>query len=211
MIGTNPSQASESGFTLAETLVALFILSILSVAGGQMLLRATASGEQMREREAEVRALDIAQAFIRGDLEAAVIRGVEPAEGFDGAMTLVGGETNRTEGLLRLVRSGWVNPGGLAPRSTLQAIRYDLTDEGDLVRTAWLRPDAARSTPTAERVLLRSVEAVELSFWAGDEMSTYWEGTPTPPDNVLPQLIEMRIVFEDGRVLTIASGVGAVS
>lgn len=205
------SPQSQGGFTLAETLVALFILSILAVAGGQMLLRATASGEQLREREAVVRELDVAQAFIRGDLEAAVIRGVEPPEGFDGAMTLVGGETNRTEGLLRLVRAGWINPDGVAPRSNLQAVRYDLTDEGDLVRTAWLRPDAARSTPTAERVLLRDVESVDLAFWAGDEMSTYWEGTPTPPYNVLPELIELRILFEDGRMLTIASNVGAVS
>ena len=75
------SPQSQGGFTLAETLVALFILSILAVAGGQMLLRATASGEQLREREAVVRELDVAQAFIRGDLEAAARphRGLETA------------------------------------------------------------------------------------------------------------------------------------
>ena len=70
------SSARQAGFTLAEMLVALFILSILAVAGGNLLLRATASGEQLRDREAMVRELDIAQALIRGDLEAVVKRGV---------------------------------------------------------------------------------------------------------------------------------------
>lgn len=199
---------SQEGFTLAETLVALFILSMLSVAGGNLLLRATASGEQLRDREARVRALDVAQAFIRSDFEAMVSRGVEPPEGFDGAMTLVGGETNRTDGIVRFVRSGWMNPDGTAPRSDLQAVRYDLSEDGDLIRTAWLRPDATASTPVAERVLLTGVSEVDIEFRRGSEVATYWEGTPLPPDNVLPDLIELQIRFEDERVLTIASRAG---
>lgn len=206
----NNQHKDQKGFTLVETLVALFILSMLSVAGGHLLLRATASGEQLREREAFVRQLDIAQALIRSDLEAAVTRGVEPPEGYDGAMTLVGGETNRTDALLRLVRNGWMNPDGAAQRSTLQAVRYDLTPEGDLVRTAWLRPDATVSTPVAERVLLSNVAEVDFAFWRGPDVSTYWEGVPTPPNDVLPGLVEMRIRFEDERMLTILSNVGGL-
>ncbi|WP_300393118.1 type II secretion system minor pseudopilin GspJ [Henriciella sp.] len=201
----------QKGFTLAEMLVALFILSILAVAGGNLLLRGTASGEQLREREAVIRQLDIAQAFIRSDFEAAVTRGVEPPEGYDGAMTLVGGETNRTDALFQLVRSGWMNPGGMAPRSDLQPVRYDLTPEGELVRTAWLRPDATVSTPTAKRILLTGIADIEMTFWKGNETSTYWEGTPTPPDNVLPELVEMQIRFEDDRVLVLASQTGSGS
>lgn len=202
------SSARQDGFTLAEMLVALFILSILAVAGGNLLLRATASGEQLRDREAMVRELDIAQALIRGDLEAVVKRGTEPVDAYDGPMTLAGGETNRVDGLLHLVRNGWMNPDGTAPRSDLQTVLYDLSADGELVRTAWLRPDATASTPIAKRVLLRDIAEVELAFWKGDQMSAYWEGTPEPPANDLPDLVDIRIRFEDGRTLTIASGVG---
>ena len=198
----------ESGFTLVETLVALLILSMLAVAGGNLLLRATASGEQLRDREEIVRQLDIAQAFIRSDFEAIVVRGVEPPEGFDGAVTLVGGETNRTDGVIRFVRGGWMNPAGATPRSDLQAVQYDLTDDGRLLRRAWTRPDATGATPVAERTLLSGIAEIDLRFWAGNEMSSYWEGTTTPPNNVLPDLIEMQIRFEDARQLTIASRVG---
>lgn len=202
------SSARQAGFTLAEMLVALFILSILAVAGGNLLLRATASGEQLRHREATVRQLDIAQALIRSDLESVIRRGVEPVDTYGGPITLAGGETNRVDGLLRLVRNGWMNPDGTASRSDLQAVNYSLSAEGELVRTAWLRPDATASTPVAERVLLRDVADVDLAFWKGDQMSAYWEGTPEPPANEMPDIVEIRIRFDDGRVLTIASGVG---
>lgn len=201
----------QAGFTLAEMLVALFILSILAVAGGNLLLRATASGEQLRDREAMVRELDIAQALIRSDLEAVAKRGAEPVDGYDGPLTLAGGETNRVDGLLRLVRNGWMNPDGTVPRSDLQTVRYDLSDDGDLVRTAWLRPDATASTPVAERVLLDDVAEVDLAFWKGDQVSAYWEGTPEPPADDLPDLVEVRIRFDDGRMLTIVSRVGGVA
>lgn len=206
-----PSSVRQAGFTLAEMLVALFILSILAVAGGNLLLRATASGEQLRDREAIVRELDVAQALIRSDLEAVVKRGAEPVDAYDGPITLAGGETNRIEGLLHLVRNGWMNPDGTAPRSDLQTVRYDLSADGDLVRTAWLRPDATASTPVAERILLNNVAEVDLAFWKGDQMSAYWEGTPEPPADELPDLVEVRIRFDDGRMLTIVSRVGSVA
>ncbi len=200
----------DAGFTLTEMLVALFILSMLAVAGGSLLLRATESGKQVRDREAEIRVLDIAQAFIRDDLEAATLRATEPDEGYGEPETFVGGQTNRTDALFRFVRNGWINPGGAADRSGLQTVRYILSEEGELIREATLRPDSTRSTPVARRVLLEHVTAVDLGFWRGGELSAYWEGTAKPPANVLPDLVEMRISFDDGRVMTVASLVGGV-
>ena len=104
-----------------------------------------------------------------------------------------------------------MNPDGTVPRSDLQTVRYDLSDDGDLVRTAWLRPDATASTPVAERVLLDDVAEVDLAFWKGDQVSAYWEGTPEPPADDLPDLVEVRIRFDDGRMLTIVSRVGGVA
>lgn len=201
----------QAGFTLVETLVALLILSIMAVAGGSLLLRATDAGKQVRERESDIRTLDIAQAYIRDDLESVTKRAAETADGRGGARLLTGGETAQTDALLTFVRNGWINPGGVAPRSGLQAVRYSLSEEGELVREAVLRPDPTVSTPTVRQVLLQGVEAVNIVFWRGDEMSLYWEAVAEPPDDVLPDLIEMIITFSDGRTLTIASLVAGAS
>ena len=200
----------QAGFTLVETLVALFILSILSVAGGNLLLRATDASKQVSEREAEIRKLDIAQALVRDDLEAMTLRATEGLDGYGEPQSLTGGQTNRTDALLAFVRNGWINPQGVAPRSSLQYIRYQLTEDGELVREAFLRPDPASATPVVRRVLMEGVQAVDLTFWRGDESSAYWEGTDVPPGNVLPDYIEMRITLEEDRVLTIASLAGGM-
>ncbi|WP_084399998.1 type II secretion system minor pseudopilin GspJ [Henriciella aquimarina] len=202
---TERAKTPEAGFTLVETLVALLVLSMVSVAGGSLLLRANDAGKQVREREAALREIDIAQAFIRNDLAALTARGWSPPESGQGLQTLAGGETNRTDALMSFVRSGWLNPAGQAPRSDLQAVRYTLSDEGELVREAWLRPDPAPSTPMVRRVLLENVADVRLGFWRGSERSAYWEGTPVPPADVLPEAIDVEITFKDGRALTITA------
>ncbi|WP_084419267.1 type II secretion system minor pseudopilin GspJ [Henriciella litoralis] len=205
-----PSRHAQSGFTLTETLVALFILAILAVAGGNLLLRATDAGKQVRDREEMTRTLDVAQAYLRDDLEAASLRAAETAEGRGGVQLMTGGETSRTNALLTFVRNGWINPENADARSGLQAISYTLSDDGELIREASLRPDPTPSTPVARRVLLTGVEAVDLVFWRGGEPSVYWEGTPEPPANVLPDMIEMRIRFKNEETLNIASLVGGL-
>lgn len=199
-----------SGFTLTETLVALFILSILAVAGGNLLLRATDAGKQVRDREAVIRTIDIAQAFIRDDLESIVTRGSVPVDGFGEPLTLAGGETNQTDAVIRFVRNGWINPNRAIARSGLQTVRYVVTEEGDLVREAYLRPDPSPGTTMARRVLLSNVEEVDLTFWLDGVSSTYWEGTAQPPADAMPDLIDMRILLRDGRALTISSLVGGM-
>ncbi|MEQ9315406.1 MAG: type II secretion system minor pseudopilin GspJ [Henriciella sp.] len=207
---TNAPAPRNHGFTLTETLVALFILSILAVAGGNLLLRATDAGKQVRDREAVIRELDIAQAFIRDDLEAIVQRGSLPVDGLGEPLTLVGGETNQTDAIIRFVRNGWMNPDRAIARSGLQTVRYVVTEEGDLVREAYLRPDPAPNTTIARRVLLNNVEEVDLTFWLDGVPSVYWEGATTPPADVLPDLIDVRIALKDGRTLTISSLVGGM-
>ena len=47
--------ATQSGITLAETLVALFILAIVSSAGATLLFSATSASQIVRDRESETR------------------------------------------------------------------------------------------------------------------------------------------------------------
>ena len=198
---------AQAGFTLAETLVALFILAIVSSAGAALLIGATTTSQQIRDREQVTRQLDVAQRLIRQDIMAMDARAVRPIDGFSDPVNLIGEKPRGEAPFLSFVRSGWLNPGYVEARSGLQAVQYSLRN-GDLIREASLRPDATSGTPVASRVLLRNVRTVELGFQRGDQVSDVWRGDTARVRNMLPDLIEMTIRFEDGTHLTLAALTG---
>lgn len=197
-------RASESGFSLAETLVALFILALVSSAGASLLIGATSAGQQIRDREADARQIDIAQRLIRQDFAAMIPRAIQPADGFSPAVALFGEAPRGDAPFLSFVRDGWINPADVEARSTLQAVSYSLRD-GELVREAALRPDATRGTPVSSRVLLNNVKGIELGFVRDGQRSDFWDGRSGRAQGVLPDLIEFNVTFEDETSLSMAT------
>lgn len=203
----NSPRAPQAGFTLAETLVALFILAIVSSAGAALLIGATTTSQQIRDQEQITRQLDVAQRLIRQDIMAMNARSIRPIDGFSDPVNLVGERPRGEEPFLQFVRSGWLNPGYVEPRSGLQAVYYVLRN-GDLIREASLRPDGTSGTPLSSRVLLNNVRTVELGFQRGDQVSDYWLSGTGQGVNVLPDLVEMTVIFEDGTRLSLAALTG---
>ena len=197
----------QSGFSLAETLVALFILALISSAGASLLIGATGAGKQIREREAEARQLDIAQRLIRQDIASLSVRANQPADEIAPAANLIGEAPRGETPFLTFVRGGWINPAQVEPRSTLQAVSYALRD-GNLIREATLRPDPTRGTPVASRVLLEGDRSIELEYVRGGQRSTFWEGRASQAQGILPELIEMEITFENNTSLAISALTG---
>lgn len=204
MIGTKTPQL---GFTLAETLVALFILSIVSSAGAALLISATSASHQVREREIEARTLDIAQSLIRQDIAALSDRTVQPSDQFEPPSNLYGEAPRGEAPFLRFVRNGWLNPGSVEGRGTLQSVEYSLRS-GALIREATLRPDATSGTPVSQRVLLEDIARIDLGFVRGDQRSDFWLGDAIIGRSVLPDLIEIEITFENGTSLNLSSLTG---
>lgn len=203
-----PSTSSQAGFTLAETMVALFLLALISAAGSGLLMGAASSGKQVRERESEARRIDIAQAFIRNDIGAMSVRAVRPDDGFSRPGNLFGKSVIGTsEPFLKFVRSGWINPGEMTARSDLQMVQYRI-EAGQLIREAAVRPDAVNATPVFDRVLLDGVTGVETRFQRGGEWSVDWIGDAGHALHILPDLIEITIGFEVGGDLTIIALTG---
>jgi general secretion pathway protein J len=199
-----------AGFTLAETLVALFILALISSAGAALLMGATTASQSVRAQESDTRQLDIAQRLIRQDLAALSTRVVQPADGVSPAGNLFGEAPRGEMPFLRFVRNGWLNPGSLEARSSLQSISYVLRD-GALVRETRLRPDATPGTPISSRILLDNVRSVELGFVRGDQRSEFWRSDELTDASILPDLIEFEIVFENGTRLALAALTGGRS
>lgn len=200
---TRPS-CPQAGFTLAETLVALFILALASSAGAALLMGATTTSQQVKAQEAAARQLDVAQSLIRKDIAALSRRAIRPADGFSPAGNLFGETPRGDEPFLQFVRNGWLNPGLIEARSNFQAVRYLLRD-GEIVREASLRPDATLGTPVSSKVLLENVETVELEFQRGGQRSDFWRGDAGQSLGALPDLIELTFVFENGTRLTVAA------
>jgi general secretion pathway protein J len=198
---------AQAGFSLAETLVALFILALVSSAGASLLIGATGAGQQIRDREAEARQVDIAQRLLRQDLSAMSARAIQPADGFSPATSLFGDAPSGDSPFLSFVRAGWINPAGVEARSTLQAVSYSLRS-GELVREATLRPDATLGTPISSRILLNNVKSIELGFVRGGQRSDFWDGRTGRAQGILPDLIEISVTFEDDTSLTLATLTG---
>ncbi len=199
-----PVNDPQSGFTLAETLVALFILSVVSAAGSALLIGATTTSQQLRDQEKLTRQLDVAQRLIRQDIMAMSDRTIRPTDGFSDPVGLFGEQPRDEQPFLTFVRSGWINPGFVEPRSGLQAVQYVVRD-GNLVREIGLRPDATAATPVSSRVLLNNVRTVELEFLRGDQSSEFWQSGGGARAGVLPDLIELTVLFDDGTSLTLAA------
>ena len=194
------------GFTLVEMLVALFILGLVASAGAGLLMGASGAGQQVRDQEARVRQLDIAQALIRNDIAAMTPRTVRADDGFGEALNLQGESAPSAGPLLAFVRSGWLNPTDV-PRSHLQAVTYRLRD-GDLVRTVRLRPDATTGTPVSQRVLLDGISRIEAGFMRAGEWSSEWNVSRRTSPQILPDLIRLKIEFETGDTFTVTTLTG---
>lgn len=190
----------QAGFTLAETLVALFILALVSAAGTALLIGATGSAQQIRQAERGARQMDMAQALIRQDIAALSPRVALPDTGYGLAGNLFGGPPRGTDPFLRFVRNGWLNPALLANRSDLQLVRYRL-EAGQIIREAVVRPDASQATPVARRILFDNVAEVQLAFWRDGERFLEWAGDADQPVFILPDLIDIEVRFDTGESL----------
>lgn len=172
------SQDCESGFTLLELMVALFIFGVLAAAGVGLLRfsvdaqAATKSRLDMLASERRIETLiasDAAQAVPRMTRNEAG----DPVQAFDG--TAAGFE---------LVRAG-VDPLEDQTRPGLQKVAYRV-EQGRLVRQTWPMLDGAQ--PNTPVTLLDKVAAVTLRYRAKDGWRDVWD--PIRPD-LLPRAIEM--------------------
>ncbi len=191
----------ERGFTLVETLVAVFALALLMAAGSAMLLSALSGQEQLRGKGAEIAALDRATALMRSDLGNAIPRVADTGRAGEGERSLYGGRPDRDGIVLGLVRAGWTNIDAREDRSELLAVEYVLGEDGTLLRRAYRRPDRVRATPAEDMRLLDSLQALDLTFFGGGQPAAQWGLVPDSATVQMPDAVEIAMTFADGEVL----------
>ena len=204
-----PVQTShrQTGLTLIEMLVALFIFSIISLAGVavmQVTLRSQESFGVFSERLSE---LQLARAVLKADFAQTASRIVRDPYGAPEGPPFRGGEQSFGDPLVAFVRAGWENPNGSEARSSLQYLEYDFED-GQLIRRARPHLDAQRDSPVSERVLISGLERAEFTFFSSGQWREEW---PVVDFQFTPSVVALDLSFSDGREirqLFITSGEG---
>jgi general secretion pathway protein J len=181
----------ESGFTLVELMISLFIFGMLAAAGVGLLSYSTQAQAVTAQRLEDVAAERRLTAILTNDLAQAVPRvsrdltgALEPA--FRGGQGPV---------LLRYVRAGLSNSAE-ANRSGIQRVEWRI-DKGQLFRTSRSLVDgAAEADPI---IMADNVERVALRFRNEGNWQSDW--APSDPFE-LPEAVELIITHKGGAPLT---------
>ena len=186
-IYSNISHAA--GFTLLEILIALLIFTIVSVIMTQALHTVFTSQSRTEERAAALARLQIALLLVSRDIEQTINRPVSNAAGVSEG--LIG-----TTHALTFTHAGFANPFAIEQRSTLQRVRYQLTD-GNLVRLTWPVLDQTTSTNPAQRKLLSGV--IDLVFTYLDEQGHFTQNWNAGGQNTasLPRAVRITLTLKN--------------
>lgn len=150
---------NQSGFTLVEVLIAMFIFALIS-AGTMTALTASFRGKaQMNERLSAIAKIDGARALMKSDFENITLIPMRDAYGGQIQYAMTGGIDN----LLQFTRKGRPNPGGLEARSEYQRVSY-VFENGNLIRRTLTHANPAPQTAVMDRVLLNDLDNVSMTF-----------------------------------------------
>ncbi|MEL7311979.1 MAG: type II secretion system minor pseudopilin GspJ [Pseudomonadota bacterium] len=187
------SKRVQSGITLVEVLVAIFVFGILSALSWQIFFQALDTDERLTLEVNELLELQRAFSVVSRDFGQYHPRPVREPVGNAWRPPLLADA--RSNYIVEITRTGYGNPLQ-APRSTTQRIAYRFED-GEVIRAQWPVLDPVVATVPQETVVLDDVEQILFRFLgeADDSWSEQWpplNATTAPP----PRAIEVRIVHE---------------
>ncbi|WP_017932442.1 type II secretion system minor pseudopilin GspJ [Robiginitomaculum antarcticum] len=191
----------DSGFTLTEVLVALFIFSLISVGSLSAMSSSLQAKASIKTQTEAMREIDLARAILTSDMGALQRRVARDIQGGFQPYIFEGG----SDVLLRFTRSGRDNPAALSARGDIQRVEY-IFDSGRLIRRARLQANPAPDTPYSERILLEGLTHAELRFDTSLGPVTQVL-IPAGSAKELPPLMTLVLTFETGETLTQTFGI----
>lgn len=196
----------QSGVTLVETLVSLFVIALMASAGAIMTSQSLRGARAVETRGDEAAEVSIALGMVSADLAAYTARASQDASATEPAYAFAGHAPSHDGRIMVFVRNGWANPTGDA-RSDLQRVEY-IFRNGALVRKSWAAPDPGAGTPVSEEVLLTGLEDLDARFGRADNWTSEWLVT-ADSSQPSPQKVELTLSFARDDQLTARYLIGA--
>lgn len=184
-----------NGFTLVEVLVTMVILALLGLGAANVVQTMTTSKEQSEQSITRLTQLQYFMLMLEQDFRSMVAR-----------PNATGQFLYYNRGQLAFVRSGWFNPAGMLPRSTLQPVSYTVR-ESQLVREYFPYVDVSPGEDPVQQIVLDGVTDLQARFYyrptpsgqattntsvaAKGSWSTNWDR----PEE-LPQAVEITLTTE---------------
>ncbi len=154
----------QKGFTLMEIIVAMFVFSILSIIMVMGMQRIFSTRDAIQQQLDNLGEIQITMLTLRRDLEQVIDRPVNNTQGKTDPSFL--GDKNS----ITFTRSGYVNPFGLARRSTMQRISYSASGTG-IERTTWPVLDQTPDSTSDSEILSDQVQSISFRYM--DEKGKY--------------------------------------
>lgn len=178
----------QAGFTLVEMMVALFVFSLLSVAGVALLRGAVTSNEVTDAKLGDMARMQRLVSLMEADLSQAVPRPYRDERGE--RVAAFASETGNSErGVLSFTRSGQSNINN-KPRSNMQRVSYRIKDN-QLQRLQYEMTDGGAISEPA--ILLDGISGLELRF--RDKRGQWVSAWQTERLSDLPRAVELRFDY----------------
>lgn len=179
------SKIRQSGFTLVEMMVALFIFSLLSVAGVALLRGAVNSNEVTDAKLSDMAQMQRLVSLMEADLSQALPRPHRDQLG-DKMAAFISESGSGGRGFLSFTRGGQSNINN-KPRSNMQRVSYQLND-GRFERLQYETTDGGAISEPA--LLLEGISELDLRF--RDKRGQWLSNWQTERLNDLPRAVELQ-------------------
>ncbi|MCH1925922.1 type II secretion system minor pseudopilin GspJ [Shewanella sp. C32] len=186
-----------SGFTLLEMLIAIAIFAMLGLAANAVLQTVLRDDEVTQDFAKQLKGLQQGFSTIERDLSQIVARTGRTEQGGRTSTVIQSGKDmleSESEALV-FYRLGWLNPGGILPRGTVQYVAY-VVQNGQLQRWYYPYPDPEVGAEPIKTVLMDKVLSVKYAFF--DQKKWQQGGSYTQ----LPQAIGIEVELEDRGIIS---------
>jgi general secretion pathway protein J len=189
----------QSGISLMETMIALFVVALLATAGGIMLTQTLRGTRLVEERGEAATNLQSAVSIMRDDFASFVDRSSRTDATSAPPSRFYGQPVRSADRIMTFVRNGWSNPGEMQ-RSDLQRLEYRF-EEGALIRRSWSAPDTAPGTAVSDQVLLTGLEDIFVRYGRERNWKTDWVVAEGGTETEFPDKVELTFAFGDDDTL----------
>lgn len=175
-----------AGFSLVETLVAVFILSVVSLISLNLMSSFADANQMMTHKTDLMGDIEKARSYLRDDLLNILERNVYVAPDTD----------QENFSILKITRGNSELAAVDQTRSAAQTVEYFLQDD-KLIRRTYERPDATPNTRFRDYVLLRDIKDVSVRYYDGHQWQNNWIVSSGSQSVLPPRALEIAWSFQD--------------